>query len=228
MEGREGAPVPVQTVGGDAAPLLVGSVENVESWVEAEVPGPFRDVGDAPVRRVRSQFSGGFIELELENGVGAGSGTLGDVRRESIGVGRVGLDVMGSDPRLPPLDGTHIQRAVGAERMDPDPGLVVVGGQQVAARAVNGYVGRVSFQGDVIDGIEPPCPRLDGEGRQPELSGLAPSGEEEAAGWIGSQGRGHPGQGRLRLFVQLPGFRVYGVLVDAVVLLQGNVQVPRH
>ena len=95
--------------------------------MEAHVARPLRRVGDGPVGVAGRQLAGELVEPELENGVDPRMRSLGDVRHVGVAVGRVGLDVVGPDARLPPLNGRGVQRPVLAEAVHSDPRLVVVG-----------------------------------------------------------------------------------------------------
>ena len=127
VEGVQGSIRTVELVGGNAAALLVGGIHDVQVGVEAHMARPFRRTGSCAIRVARSQLAGQLVEFELENCVFARVCALGDVRHVGVTVGRVGLDVVGANAGLAPLDGVRVQDTVLAKPVHSHTSLVVVG-----------------------------------------------------------------------------------------------------
>ena len=76
--------------------------------MEADVARSLRRVGSGPVGVAGSQSPRQLVESELEYGIDAGVRSLGDMGHVGVAVRRIGLDVVGADSCLPPLDGRGV------------------------------------------------------------------------------------------------------------------------
>ena len=112
--------------------------------------------------------------------------------------------------------------------MDADTSLVVVGGQEIIAAAVDGDVHGVAAQGDAVELFQVAGARLDRKARKSEIAGQAAAGEEETLLGVDGQRRGHAGQRVVGVVFQRTGGWVEGVLGDAVFLLERYVHESGH
>ena len=185
-------------------------------------------MGKSAVRVAGRELPGNLVEPELEDRVDTGVRALCDVGHVGVPVGGVGLDVMGADARLAPFDGFGVERSILAKAVHADAGLVIVGREQVASGAVHGDVHRIAIEGDAADLPQPTGAVVDGIAGQAEFAGPAPADEHEPAQRVDGQRGRHPRQGELGPAGKASGVWVEHVEGNAVLPLQGDVDVSSH
>src|SRR6516164_958626 len=110
----EGAFCGVNTIAGNTAALLVGEIDEILGGMKAIVAGTQAFCWLDLERRIGGQMAGIYVELELQNHIGARSlprrfqdvvVETGDMRHKGILVGGVGLYGMGAGGRGHSVEG---------------------------------------------------------------------------------------------------------------------------
>ena len=144
---------------------------------------------------------------------------------ERVFVGRVSLDIVGSDVRFSPDYGWVHQGPVVADAMDGCCLLIIVGREQELAGLVRGDMHRIALEGNRAYGSETAGLSVDAKTGHAKVVGLALAGEEKFTFGVYSDGSWAAVQRHVALVFQFTRFRSHRVDGYPVFFLKGYVHV---